>query len=62
MSEYSRVQHLELVLEQLIHKHYESRELWCMYTVGADGGSLYELDEALWMQLYMLIPEVLDVR
>ena len=62
MSKYNREKHLEVVLKQLISKHFTHEELWWNYTDGVDGGSLKELDKELWMQLYDLIPEVVNAK
>lgn len=55
-SKYSREEHLETVLKQLIHQHFYSFELeW----VHIDGITLRNKDPELWAQLVELIPEAI---
>ena len=61
MIEYSREKHLETVLKQLIHQHFSYRELWWNYTMPNEA-NLYVTDKELWMQIYELIPEVVDSK
>ena len=56
---YSREKHLETVLKQLIHQHFHSRELEWSWI---EGITLAEKDKELWMQIYELIPEVVDTK
>lgn len=58
---YSREKHLETVLKQLIHQHFSERELWWNYVMPNEY-PLYEADKELWMQIYELIPEVVNAK
>lgn len=56
---YYREKHLETVLKQLIQTHFYSRDLeW----VWREGVTLLDKDKELWMQIYELIPEVVDSK
>lgn len=54
-SKYSREEHLETVLTQLIHQHFWGLELYRNYS---DSATLRNKDPELWIQLAELIPEV----
>lgn len=58
MTKYSREEHLQTVLKQLIHQHFFGYELEWRYT----DTSLYYRDKELWMQLCELIPEVISAK
>lgn len=59
MSKYDREKHLEVVLKQLIHKHFWGLELYWNYS---DATTLRSKDPELWMQLMELIPEVINAK
>lgn len=59
MNKYSREEHLETVLKQIIGTHFYSKGLEWSWQ---EGINLRSKDPELWMQLVELIPEVINAK
>lgn len=57
IDKYSREEHLQTVLKQLIYHHFYGFELEWIHVGGV---TLRSKDPELWMQLMELIPEVIN--
>ncbi len=56
---YSREKHLETVLRQLLSQHFYDIDLKWPYR---EGSSIRSVDKELYMQIFELIPEVINSK